>query len=168
MINHVLNITAAVIEINGSCKAKFPIISCKSQLEFAFSTASFMHLLCWAHDRVLILHVKRALQQAVNFMMWWNKLELKRKLFVITKHSHFGGSAGTIGSKEKERKSSEVFNHLQNMQSSRVGLERGNNLGVALLTLITQMFKALGCISSETELLQQHSVFSAVLVRWSQ
>lgn len=54
------------------------------------------------------------------------------------------------------------------MQSSRVGLERGNNLRVALLTLITQMFKALGCISSETELLQQHSVFTAVLVHWSQ
>lgn len=37
MINHVLDITTAVIEINGSCEAKFPIISGKSQLEFVLS-----------------------------------------------------------------------------------------------------------------------------------
>lgn len=43
VINHVPDITAAVIEINGSCKAKFPTTSRESQLEFAFSTASFVH-----------------------------------------------------------------------------------------------------------------------------
>lgn len=65
MINHVLDIAAAVIEINGSCEAKFPIISCKSQLELAFSTASFARC---CGEPALVLHVKRALQQAVNFM----------------------------------------------------------------------------------------------------
>ena len=42
MINHVLDIAAAVIEINGSCEAKFRGTSCASQPESAFSTASFV------------------------------------------------------------------------------------------------------------------------------
>lgn len=36
MINHVLDIPATAMEINGSHEVKFPIASCKSQLEFAF------------------------------------------------------------------------------------------------------------------------------------
>ncbi|EOB01328.1 hypothetical protein Anapl_03993 [Anas platyrhynchos] len=47
---------------------------------------------------------------------------------------------------------------LGNMQSSRDGLKHGNNRGVALLTLITQMFKVPARISADAELRQQHEL----------
>lgn len=56
---------------------------------------------------------------------------------------------------------------LGNMQSSRDGLKHGNNRGVALLTLITQMFKVPARISADAELRQQHGGHAAVPVLWS-
>lgn len=103
----------AATEINGSCKAKFPIISCKSQLELVLSAS----LLCAARAPTLVLHGKRALQQPVKFMMRRKQLELNCELFVTATRSHSGARQGPVAVREKQRKSSRVFSHSQNMQS---------------------------------------------------
>lgn len=60
-----------------------------------------------------------------------------------------GGDQGLRGGSREKAAESSVTRKI-----CRAGSERGNNLGVALPTLITQMFEALGCSSSGTELLQ--------------
>lgn len=92
------------MEINGSCQAKFPIISCKSQLEFVFSAS----LLCAAHAPTLVLHGERALQQPVKFMTRWNQLELNCELFVTAKRSHSGALQGPLAVREQQRKRSSL------------------------------------------------------------
>lgn len=85
----------------------------------------------------------------------------------MTKRSHFRDSAGMTACTGRGMRGSKACSHLQNMQSSREGLKHGNNRGVALLTLITQMFKVPARIAADAGLQQHHGGHTAVPVLWS-
>lgn len=83
------------------------------------------------------------------------EMELNCELFVTVKRRHSGARLWE-GSREKAAEPSVTH------KICRAGRERGNNLGVALSTLITQMLEALGCSSSGAELLQLSALSTAV------
>lgn len=130
VINHVLGTTTAVIEIDGNCEAEFPIICGKSQLEFAHSVVSIATRQRRSCIPVLVLHVKRGPPAGCKLYDMMEQTGAKTQAFC---HNQTQPLRGRWAVKEGRQQAASPC------KVCRAGLEQGNNLPVALLTLITQL-----------------------------